>query len=820
MGRTSSTIREYITAPNKNIALKLENKLIIDNIIPIQIFLGFFNMIIFLAFGLDLFTVILSSGVYFCNALFLIIVKRTVKNQIVKTNLILLALTLFLTFIIIEYYQLLGTVVWIISVIFIVISIGRNDLKLLVLITCDLIVLLMYTYLKYPEKTDLYQYLSLCVALTCLLACAVFIKKINVERYKFISEQLEQSDKLAQISTQMIGINSQNVTYKINQFVERVGKLYNIDNAIILLLSADGSTLTFDAEWCAKDIEPIIGKAKPILVADDYWWTEQLQYRNLVVVSDIEELDSKTSQGKCVMQSLNIKSLMSIPFIMNDRVYGFLIIHSIKERQNWRDDQMRMMTVFANILGDAYTKIEAEKEINRIAYYDSLTGLANRFLFNSTVDKALAGAKKLKEKLAILFIDLDSFKSVNDTMGHEGGDALLSQVALSLRNELGEHDFAARFGGDEFIIMLSGYNEKTELEERTLKIMGTFSKPVSINGQDFFVTASAGISVFPDDGDNRDMLIKNADLAMYTSKELGKNQHIFCTQEMKAAVEKKVLLTNKLYKAQQNNEFVLYYQPQINISTKNIIGLEALIRWKNPELGMISPGEFIPLAEKFGLINSIGQWVFETACRQNKAWQDMGLPPVRMAVNLSVEQFRNPNLIQMIRQVLLETGLEPKYVELEITESVAIKETNSVIPVLAELRSLGVTISIDDFGTEYSSLARIKNLPIDRIKMAMEFVHGITVSDKDEAIAKVIITLANNLGLKVIAEGVETETQLNFLEKRICDEVQGFYFYKPMPAHEVEQILYAYNGENTGSTSDQTNYGDDTCGSTLSAMTG
>lgn len=789
MSRTSSTIREYITAANKETALKLENKLIIDNIIPLQIFLAFFNLLFFLAFGVNTLNVALNSGAFLCNALFLYIVKKTVGNQKVQTYLILLSLTLFLAFIVIAYYQLLGMVVWVISAIFIVISIGRNDLKLMAMISIDFIALSIYTYFKYPEKADLVQFLSLCVAQLIIFACAAFIKKVNAERYTFITEQFEQSDKLAQISSQMIGVNSQNVTQKINQFIENVGKLYDIDNVIILLLSPDGSTLTFEAEWCAENVETIAGKAKPIQVDGDYWWAEQLRHKNLVVISDIEELDAASAAGKSAMQSFNIKSLMTIPFVVNDSVYGFLVIHSIKERRNWRDDQIRMMTVLANILGDAYTKVEAEKEINRIAYYDSLTGLPNRFLFNATVDKALADSKGCQEKRAILFIDLDSFKSVNDTTGHEGGDALLSQIAQSLRNELGEHDFAARFGGDEFIIMMSGFKEKAELEERIAGIMGIFNEPVMINGLDFFVTASAGISVYPDDGDNRDMLIKNADLAMYTSKEHGKNQSTFCTQEMKAEVERKVLLTNMLYKALENNELILYYQPQVNISIKKISGLEALIRWNNPELGMISPGAFIPLAEQSGLINPIGQWVFETACKQNKAWQEMGLPPVRMAVNLSVEQFRNPNLTRVIEGTLVETGLEPKYVELEITESVAIKETKSVIPVLAELKALGVTISIDDFGTDYSSLARIKNLPIDRIKMAMEFVHGITVSDKDEAIAKVIITLANSLGLKVIAEGVETETQLSFLEKRICDEVQGYYFYKPMPAEEIEIIL-------------------------------
>ncbi len=250
-------------------------------------------------------------------------------------------------------------------------------------------------------------------------------------------------------------------------------------------------------------------------------------------------------------------------------------------------------------------------------------------------------------------------------------------------------------------------------------------------------------------------------------------------------------MTNKLYKAQENDEFMLYYQPQIELKTNSIVGVEALIRWKHPELGLIPPSKFIPIAEHSGLINPIGHWVLETAFRQNKAWQDKGLPMIRMAVNLSIEQFRNPNLSNIVRELLDDTKVDPKSIELEITESIAIDNSINIITTLNELKSYGLSISIDDFGTEYSSLARITHIPIDRIKMAMEFVRGISLSEKDEAVVKIITALAKTLRLKIIAEGVETETQLNFLKERIVDEVQGFYFYKPMPASEVEKIMKA-----------------------------
>jgi diguanylate cyclase (GGDEF)-like protein len=440
-----------------------------------------------------------------------------------------------------------------------------------------------------------------------------------------------------------------------------------------------------------------------------------------------------------------------------------------------------MLVMLTNILGDAFVKVESEKEINYMAFYDKLTGLPNRFMFNVRLEQAIVEADAGKSKLAVIFIDLDSFKSVNDTTGHEGGDDMLRQVGRSLGERLGDLGTVSRFGGDEFIIMIPHLNEWDDIQDIAQDIMQTFATPMQICDQEYFVTASAGVAIFPDDGTESNILKKNADMAMYNAKDLGKNQVAFCTQEMKEDVEKKVMMTNLLYRAQQRDEFLLYYQPLIEIETEEIIGVEALLRWDNPELGMVSPCEFIPLAEQTGLINPIGRWVLREACRQNKQWQEDGLTPVRVAVNLSVEQFHNPNLISYIKEALVETGLDPAWLELEITESVAIRETNYICKVLQDIKDLGVSISIDDFGTEYSSLSRIKQLPVDRIKMAMQFVHGIPASVKDEAIAKVIINLAGSLGLKVIAEGVETECQFEFLKNRVCDEVQGYYFYKPMP---------------------------------------
>ena len=302
-----------------------------------------------------------------------------------------------------------------------------------------------------------------------------------------------------------------------------------------------------------------------------------------------------------------------------------------------------------------------------------------------------------------------------------------------------------------------------------------------------------GISIYPYDGDDTETLIKNADMAMYSSKDNGKHQYTICSPKIKEEVLKKTKITNHLYRAIEKNEFMLYYQPQICTDTKEIVGVEALLRWENHEFGMIPPKVFIPLAEQTGLIDPIGKWVLETACRQNKEWQEAGLPPIRMSVNLAAEQFQDKKLISFVNKVLCETKLDAKYLELEITESAAVdkEKYKYTIQMLNELKALGVSISIDDFGTEYSSLVRLKTLPIDQLKIDMQFVQNISESKKDEAIVKTIIQLAKNLELNVIAEGVEKEEQYEFLKREKCDEIQGYYFYKPMPVSELETILYS-----------------------------
>lgn len=782
----------YVSASSEDESLIYENRLIVRSIAPLCLIIAILNVAFYRVSGFGFITALIYSLSFIGMAAFLWAINRFLTDITIKTYIILLGLLVLMTIIVITYYPIVGMVVWIFSTAFLIVAPARNDLKMLVLAAVGYTLLSVYIYIvKYPGDISNAQRIALTVVVIALFWLSFYIKQINNRRYQFIKEQLLQTRVISEISAHMGGFSIINADEKITTFLKEIGLYYDIDRIGILLMSEDDKTLSYVHEWCAPELSPAVGFIRPISVCNDAWWTMQVEKKKIIIVSDIGSDNDITARAKAVMASLDMKSIMSLPIIVDGRVYGFLVNHTVRKHVVWREDQQSMMSLLANILSDAFSKLEAEKDKEIKAYFDSLTGLPNRHFFSEKLDDALKQRSSCHEQLAVLFIDLDSFKSINDTMGHAYGDMLLQRVSEKLKENLETDDFAARFGGDEFMVMMTGIAEDDALAERVNRIMDTFNHPITINEQEFFVTASGGIALFPTDGEDQDTLIKNADLAMYKAKEAGKNQYLFCTNEMKSEVERKVLLTNHLFKALKNNEFVLYYQPQVSISTRKITGIEALIRWKNPEFGLIPPGTFIPLAEQSGLIDSIGQWVLQEACRQNKEWQDMGLPRLRIAVNLSVEQFRNPDLVHKIVEAIDKAGLNPKYLELEITESVALKETQAVIPVLTKLKEHGIAISIDDFGTDYSSLARIKNLPIDRIKMAMEFVHGISVSDKDEAIAMIIITLANTLGLGVIAEGVENETQLRFLQKRLCDEVQGYYFYRPMPAEEMEALLHA-----------------------------
>ena len=441
------------------------------------------------------------------------------------------------------------------------------------------------------------------------------------------------------------------------------------------------------------------------------------------------------------------------------------------------------------IIRDITERKRYESQLERQANHDELTGLANRNLMQDRLNQALIFSHRHGCGLAVLFIDLDHFKKINDSLGHDAGDALLTQVASRLSLNVREGDTVARQGGDEFVLLLPEIKTEEDISEVTHKLVKALSAPFNIDGRELHITCSIGIASYPKDGMDRQTLLKNADAAMYRAKELGRNNVQHYAAEMNVKAMERLVLENGLYHALKRNEFLLHYQPQVNLRSGEIVGTEALVRWQHPELGLVSPAMFIPVAEDSGLIVALGEWVLRTACAQNKAWQLAGLKPISIAVNLSARQFRQPDLVEKVAVILDETGLDPACLELELTESLVMQDVEKTIATLSRLKAMGIKLSVDDFGTGYSSLSYLKRFPIDTLKIDQTFVRDITTDPDDAAIAKSIISMAHDMQLRVIAEGVETEEQKSFLLQRQCDEMQGYLFSKPVPAAEFEKRL-------------------------------
>jgi diguanylate cyclase (GGDEF)-like protein len=467
-------------------------------------------------------------------------------------------------------------------------------------------------------------------------------------------------------------------------------------------------------------------------------------------------------------------------------VSGFLmLLATLLGRMSWQLARIRER--------ESDAKIKYAQRVEYLAYHDGLTALPNRSLFNKLLSQSVSQAQRHQRQLAVAFIDLDRFKQINDTLGHEAGDELLKEVASRLRACLRESDIVARLGGDEFVVLLPDLGEEKYAATVAQKIITAIAKPFVLRGQDFRVTASIGVSTYPTDGPDAQTLTKNADIAMYQAKEDGKNKFQFYSEKLNANSLERLTLESSLRHAIERGEFQLHYQAKRDIARGRITGMEALLRWQHPDLGLVAPMQFIPLAEETGLIVPIGRWVLHTACLQNVAWQQQGLPRLSIAVNLTARQFSDDHLLIDIDSILKATGMEARLLELEIHENLLMRDIERTLRILTGLRAIGVKIAIDDFGTGYSSLATLQKFPIDTIKIDRSYIRDIATRTEDRSLTEAIIAMGNSLSLTVVAQGVETKEQAEFLRAHACDEFQGFYFNKPMAAAQFTALLRADN---------------------------
>jgi len=509
-----------------------------------------------------------------------------------------------------------------------------------------------------------------------------------------------------------------------------------------------------------------------------------------LALDDLRGLDYLSEDG----EKTPFRAYIGAPINVRGTVVGTLnFVLKSARKPGFSETDRDLVQLISALVGNTIERRRAHERLHRLAYFDTLTGLPNRVQFVERLSEAVSqiASSGNNRKLAVIFLDLDDFKEINDTFGHMRGDAVLSVVGERLRLRVGARGTVARMGGDEFAILLTDERELVDMASFTESIRSTIDTPIIIGGYEQYATASLGVSLYPDDGGDAETLLKHADVAMYRAKEKGRNFVQFYTPVLNAAMTTRLQQEKALRKALSRGEFIVYYQPQYELATGRLFGLEALVRWRHPKLGMIRPDLFIPNAESSSVIVLIGELVMETACRQVVAWQMRGLPKLRISVNLSARQFHETDLLKRAKAVLDSTSLDPETLEFEITESVAMGDAERSTEIMKRLRDVGIRFSVDDFGTGYSSLGYLKRFPIDTLKIDKSFVADVITKNDDATLVKTVIAMAHNLNLDVCAEGTETKDQLEFLGRNSCDRVQGYYYSRPVPPEEIEPFIVA-----------------------------
>ncbi len=579
--------------------------------------------------------------------------------------------------------------------------------------------------------------------------------------------------------------------------METVCRGFNWECGAYWCLDKDGALLRCTASWGENDpaIWEFLALTKKMSAPSGVDLAGRTWVKGGPIV--VEDLGSEQgfSRAQPALQA-GLRGALTLPIVSGGKTFGVIELFGTEAI---RPDEAltNLLHSVSSQIGQSFQRKVAEDQLRYIATHDSLTDLPNRTMFNAGLRHALQQGARYNRGIAVLFIDIDRFKVINDSLGHSAGDRLLQDCAKRLSECLRESDTVARLGGDEFVVMVENFTAPRDAIAVAQKTLTNIAKPFFVDGQEFLVSASIGISTFPEDGADAETLLKNADIAMYRAKDQGRNNYQFYSAQMNKHTFERLAMESSLRRALERNEFVLHYQPKLDLRTGAIAGVEALVRWQHPDWGMVSPGQFIPLAEETGLIVQIGEWVLKTACEQSRKWRDQGIPAMRVAVNLSARQFGQKTLLSDVAKIIADSGLTPECLELEITESLVMHNPEHAAETLHKLKAMGIALSIDDFGTGYSSLAYLKRFPIDCVKVDRSFIKDIPNDSDDMAITKSVIALGHNLRLKVVAEGVETADQREFLRSNGCDELQGFLFSKPLPGEEVTKLLKSHSAKSS-----------------------
>ncbi|MGB3298240.1 MAG: EAL domain-containing protein [Phormidesmis sp.] len=550
-------------------------------------------------------------------------------------------------------------------------------------------------------------------------------------------------------------------------------------------LQAQLATLAAGEDFRIKGAQAYSGREWPFSLTQIFG---DSQGRELIVLPLCYESENQPAERCCHTPYISAPYKTAVTATQPSSCLGVLALLRSPE-QTWSSCEKRLLESVGSQIYLALRRSHLDQVARTRSAYDQLTQLPDRMLFNQQLGRSIAMAAQQDTMLGVAFLDLDRFKNINDTLGHEAGDCLLQQVAKRLKGCLRNYDFVARWGGDEFTLLLSNLRSAEDVSSIAERLLQRLSAPFQVQGEELYVTASLGIALAPYDGEDGPTLLRNADAAMYQAKSQGRNNYQVYFEEINANARRQLNLETDLRKAIDNHELFLCYQPQVDLISGQWVGLEALIRWQHPTIGLISPAKFIPIAEETGLIETIGYWVLQEACTQYGKWQQMGMPKIRLAVNLSAHQFHHSYLARSILQILKTTGFDPRYLELEVTESAAMYDVGFAISLLEKLSKAGMQIAMDDFGTGYSSLSVLKHFPLDTLKIDRSFVMDLVDSPKDAAIAATIIALAKGLNFKVLAEGIETPAQATVLRKMGCDYAQGYWFSRPLTVQHIDGLL-------------------------------